>query len=70
MLADLHRCKTLEPRRTDRTNDRCPQFACSKQEPVAATNATVNAAMANLDSVAVARPSASKKSPAIPDRAS
>ena len=38
-------------------------LACSKQEPVAATNATVNAAMSNLDAIATARPTLPKKRP-------
>ncbi len=38
-------------------------LACSKQEPVAATNATVNAAMTNLDTIAVAKPIATKQKP-------
>ena len=37
--------------------------ACSKQEPVAATNATVNAAMTNLDAIAVAKTTATKEKP-------
>ena len=38
-------------------------LACSKQEPVAATNSSVNAAMTNLDSIAVAKPTATKEKP-------
>ena len=38
-------------------------LACSKEEPVAATNAAVNAAMSNLDTIATARPALPKKRP-------
>lgn len=41
-------------------------LACSKPEPVAVTNSTVNAAMTNLDMVAVAKKAAPKEKPKHP----